>query len=277
LKKKTGLPLQLQIHTDFLSPYFKKESLMNKLRARLAKFLVRRADGVRVVSERIKKSLEINISDLALNINVLPIFVDIGKMDNAPAKEDLRAKYPQFDFIILMASRLTREKNIGMAINAFVKIAESRPGIGLVIVGEGPEEKSLKFKVRSLKLEKNIFLEPWTNDLISYYKTADVFLLTSDYEGYGLTIVEAMACGLPIITTDVGCAGEIIKDKENGLIIPVKDEQALVNAVFKLVNDLELRNAVSNNAKQAVARFASNEKTLELYKKLSEEILTRKE
>ena len=79
----------------------------------------------------------------------------------------------------------------------------------LLIVGSGPEEGSLKCKVESLKLVEQIKFEPWSNDLPSYYKTADLFLLTSFYEGYGMTLVEANACGCPIVATDVGVAQEL--------------------------------------------------------------------
>ena len=62
-------------------------------------------------------------------------------------------------------------------------------------------------------------MEPWTDDPFSYYKTADLFLLTSNYEGYGMAVVEAMAAGCPVIMTDVGLAGEVLIDKKDGLVV----------------------------------------------------------
>src|SRR3989344_7254505 len=120
LKKRFGIPLQFQIHTDFLSPYFWRESLKNKIRVLLAHFLLPRADGVRVVSERIKNQLETKNYKLKTDPVVLPIFVNIESIRSTIITTDLHQKYPQFDFIILMASRLTREKNIGMAICAML-------------------------------------------------------------------------------------------------------------------------------------------------------------
>ncbi len=198
--------LQLQIHTDFLSPYFKKESLKNKIRVYLAKYLLSKADYIRAVSEKIKESLKAKNYKLKAIIRVLPIFVDVKKIRDAEIKMNLHKKYPQFDFIILMASRLTREKNIPLAINAMLEVIKKYPKTGLVIVGEGEENKNLKSI--SYKLQANIVFEDWTDDITSYYKTADLFLLTSDYEGYGRTIIEALSVGLPVVSTDVGCAGE---------------------------------------------------------------------
>src|SRR3989344_3744713 len=185
LKRKYKLPLQLQIHTDIFNPYFYRESLKNKLRVWLAKFLLPLSDGIRVVSERIKQSLITQLPNYRLPIIVLPIFVDIKKIQSAKIKMDLRQKYPDYDFRILMASRLTKEKNIGLAIEAMTEVAIKYPKALLVVVGEGSEAEKLKVKSEKLKVADNVKFEPWTDDLASYYKTADIFLLTSNYEGYG--------------------------------------------------------------------------------------------
>ena len=210
------IPLQLQVHTDFLSKYFWQESLLNKIRVLMAKFLIPKADCVRAVSERIKKSLGKGI--------VLPIFVDAEKIKNAPIRTDLRAKYPQFDFIILMASRLTKEKNIGLAIEAMKEVIKKYPKTGLIIVGEGPEKK---------KDTANIIFESWSDDLASYYKTANLFLLTSNYEGYGRTLVEAAVASCKLISSDVGIA-EAILEKEN--IFEPGDKKSLEEKIISAIN-----------------------------------------
>ncbi|MBI3046100.1 MAG: glycosyltransferase family 4 protein [Candidatus Harrisonbacteria bacterium] len=242
LKLRYKLPLQFQIHTDVFSPYFKNESLLNRLRVLLAKFLLPRADGIRVVSERIKQSLKAKSLKLKAEPVVLPIFVDIKKIQSAKVKTDLHNKYPEHDFIILMASRLTKEKNIGMAIEAFNRIRNQESGIRnllLLIVGDGPELKSYKLLVKSYKLENNVQFESVVDSqtLFSYYKTADLFLLTSNYEGYGRTVVEAMAAGLPVVMTDVGIAGELLIDDLDGKVVPIGDQKALAKAILELMEN----------------------------------------
>lgn len=236
ISKKTKTKLQLQIHTDFLSPYFSGESFLNKIRIMIAKFLLPKADGIRVVSERITSSLKANKYKLKAVPFALPIFVDIEKIRKTIPTVDLHKKYPQFDFIFLMASRLTREKNIEVAIDAMKEVVKKYPKTGLVIVGSGPEENNLKLKAKSYKLTANIIFEPWQSDLISYYKTADAFLLTSKYEGFGMTLVEAIASDCPIISTDVGCALEIVKDTKNGLVVSVGDTTAFAEAMAGVVS-----------------------------------------
>lgn len=227
--------LHVQVHTDFVSPHFAQGSFMNRIRVPLAKFLIRRADAVRVVSERIKDSLSTFDSRLS-TAAVLPIFVDTERIICTPIQVSLKGKYPQFEKHILMASRWTPEKNIGLAIRAMGYIVKNHPRTGLVIVGSGPEGASLKELTRALGVEKNISFEGWRDDLVSYYKTADLFLLTSNYEGYGMTVVEALAAGCPVLMTDVGCAGEVVHDGNNGLVVPVGDLSALMHALEQILS-----------------------------------------
>tara|TARA_B100000315_G_scaffold250900_1_gene284666 strand:- start:2794 stop:3861 length:1068 start_codon:yes stop_codon:yes gene_type:complete len=263
--RKKRAKLQLQIHTDFMSKYFRGESFKNRIRIWIAKWLLPKADSIRVVSERIKRSLSRVVRDMS-KVVVLPIFVDIASIKNTKAKIDLHAKYPQFDFVILMASRIEKEKNIELAINAMREIIKSHPKIGLVITGKGALEKELKSKVSRLGLSNNIVFEGWVNDLAPYYKTADVFLNTSDYEGYGRTLISAAAAGCPIITTDVGLVGEII-NKDNCLVIPVGDLKALEDSILKLRTDDDLRNDLSRRAQESVLSVQKNKtKYLEKYK-----------
>ncbi len=224
--------LQLQIHTDFLSPYFKKESQKNKIRVQIAKRLLKKADGIRVVSESIKNSL-LNSKFITHNsqILVLPIFVDVQKIKDAQIKISLREKYSQFDFIILMASRLTKEKNITLAIRALKNIIAKYPKTGLVLAGDGPKREDLEREVRELNLDENIKIEGWSMDLASYYKTADLFLLTSDYEGYGRTIIESLAAGTPVVSTDVGCA------KEAGAILTEHDSEDIAKKIIDFIEN----------------------------------------
>ncbi|MDP2696260.1 MAG: glycosyltransferase family 4 protein [bacterium] len=243
LKKRFKTPLQLQIHTDFLSPYFWQESVKNKIRVLLAKWLVKKADCIRVVSERIKGSLISQFPNFPISrIIVLPIFIDVDKIRTASVKTDLRKKYPGYDFIILMASRLTKEKNIKMAIASFENAKHQMSPVKnplLLIVGDGPKKRRLDPLVVRYSLGNNVKFEPWTDDLASYYKTADLFLLTSNYEGYGRTIIEALAADCPVISTDVGIAKEFIDGNHFGIIIAPNDMRALVGGLQKMAGHKE--------------------------------------
>ena len=109
-----------------------------------------------------------------------------------------------------MASRLEVEKNIDLAIKAFKEVVQKIPKAGLIIVGKGSEQGRLEALCLRLSLKQSVVFEPWADKqtLASYYKTADLFLNTSLFEGYGMTFVEAKAAGCKIVSTDVGIAPE---------------------------------------------------------------------
>ncbi len=239
LKKKFNLPLQIQIHTDFLSPYF-RNSFLNYIRVFISKFTIPKADYVRVVSSSVEDSLR-KIST-KVKIQILPVFVDIPRIMNFQPKKDIKKDFPQFKFSIFMASRLTKEKRIDTALKAFRKVVDVHTEAGLIISGSGKEEGNLKSLVKSLGLTKNVIFTGWNDGLISYYKTADIFLLTSQYEGYGMTLVEAGASGCPIVTTKVGLAKtDLFKNGANSFVCSVWDVNCLSESILKLISNPNLR------------------------------------
>ena len=206
LKKQfKNIQLEIQVHTDIGSPNF-TYSLGNKIRKMLALNYIPKADSIRVVSNRIKDYL-IKTLKSSMDIIVKPISVNVEWIKSAPITFDLHKKYPQFTKIVFMASRLEREKDIALAIKAWPEVIKKIPMAGLLIVGSGSEEIKLKSLAGSCN---NIIFESWANKetLASYYKTADLLLSTSLYEGYGLTFIEAKAVGCKIVSTDVGIARE---------------------------------------------------------------------
>ncbi len=238
LARIVGAKLELQIHTDIGNNYFQHESFKNRVRYFLAKRLLPKADHIRVVSNRVRLYLVEKLKVENSKIEVRPIFIDVEKIKNSPITLNLHQKYPQFDKIILMASRLTREKNIGLAIEAIrdanlrIHTNDTNKKILLLIVGSGPEEKKLKLLASSFQLSENIIFENWVDQetLYSYYKTCDLFLVTSFYEGYGMTLVEAQAAGCKIVATDVGVAREI-----GAHIVSINDPQAVAENIVKLL------------------------------------------
>ncbi|MBU6142077.1 glycosyltransferase [Patescibacteria group bacterium] len=277
LRSRFHIPLQLQVHTDIFSPFFAAESFKNRVRVMLARFLLRRADGIRVVSERIKRSLLTFDVRLSTKVAVLPIFVDVKKIQQAKIKVDLHQKYPEYGKIVLMASRLTKEKHIGLAIEAVKILNRSLDGESnmlLVIVGDGPEKEPLGSMVAAAGLGKHVVFEPWTLDMASYYRTADSFVLTSDYEGYGRTVIEAMAAGLPVIMTDVGIAGELFVDGLDGIVTPVGDAGAVAEALWVMLGDAGLREGFITQSLKITESLGGKKEYLQAYRAALEACVT---
>ncbi len=233
------LPLQLQLHTDIFSPFF-TNSFLNKVRMRIASFVIPRAQGIRVVSKRLAELIQKKFN-LKYLPDVLSVRVDVSALETKPISSDVRLRYPQFSFIVFMASRLTPEKNIETGLAAFKRFLVEVPQAGLLIAGEGPERKFLEKYAQKLGIEKSVVFLGWQEDLVPYYKSSNVYLLTSVFEGYGMTLIEAAACGTPIVTTCVGIADGLCTDGLNSFVCPVENVECFVHGLKELASNNGLR------------------------------------
>lgn len=249
LKRKLGIKLEVQVHGDFFNGYYKKQWL----KLCLAKFILKRADKIRVVGERIKQNL-IKFNKIDENkIEVRPVVVDVEKIRNYQPKVDLRQKYPGYEKIFLVLGRLDPVKNIEWLVDIFVEVVRQKNKYLLLVVGGGIEEPRLKLQVASYKLQSNIHFALWTDDPISYLKAADCLLFPSLSEGYGLVAMEAQAAGCPVIMNDVGVANYELKLSEKAdprtvplesgssawvKILPINDKEAWIKAILEVYREI---------------------------------------
>jgi glycosyltransferase involved in cell wall biosynthesis len=195
------VPLHVQVHTDLASPAFVRHSVLNRLRRACGWFVLRRASRTRVILERTKDALRAR--GIPTPITVLPIFVDTERLVRIP-----RVKHPRFKIALLCIGRLEKEKRLSLAIDALHAAREAGHDAGLTFVGSGIEERSLRADARRRGLEHFVDFAGWHDDIMPYLSAADILLVTSKYEGYGMAIIEALAAGVPVLSTDVGVARE---------------------------------------------------------------------
>ena len=138
--------------------------------------------------------------------------------------------------------RLEKQKNLPMLVRAFCEFRRSHPDYTLEIYGDGSERESLFALARSLGIDESVSILPGRPDVHEVVRDAAMFVQPSNYEGLSNSMLEAMAIGLPVICTDCPCGGArmVIKDGENGLLVPVGDEVALVRAMLRVADDLQL-------------------------------------
>lgn len=262
LKLGYGCRLQLQVHTDFRNAYFRRESLKNMVRTWIARMILPRADCVRVVSERVRHSIESFVR--ASRIAVLPIYEPAISEQSRPRAQG------GISFVFVVASRLTREKNVHMALDAFADIVTKRPEAKLIIAGDGPERTHLEVRASIPALREHVKFIGWQADLAETFRLADCYLLPSNYEGYGRTVMQAMAAGVPIIMTDVGVAGELVRHEETGLVVPVGDRTAFAGAMMRMMHEAELREQVARKAQEIIRALPLREEYLAAYRHLWE-------
>jgi glycosyltransferase involved in cell wall biosynthesis len=151
IKLFCGLPLQVQIHTDLMHKYFRQSSVLNRIRFFVAEFILRDADRVRVVSERIKKS----ISHFSQNVDVLPIKMEIKE----GFEEEIKKPFP---FTLLMVCRLEKEKNIETVLQAIKNL--NNENIGLCVVGDGSQKAYLEKMAKNMDISEKIIFVGWQNN-----------------------------------------------------------------------------------------------------------------
>lgn len=151
---------------------------------------------------------------------------------------------------IVSAGRLHVQKNQKLLISAFAKLSPLFPEYKLTIYGEGGLAQELKQHARDLGVEEKVALPGNVTDLLTRIRKAAVFALPSDFEGMPNVLIEAMATGLPCVSTDCPCGGprELIEDGKNGYLMPVGDEAALVKILTELLSDEASAARVGENA-----------------------------
>ncbi len=162
--------------------------------------------------------------------------------------------------IIVSVGRLTEQKNQKMLISAFSKLDKKFEDYKLVIYGEGELRKQLEEQIQELHLESRVFLPGETDNIKEKIYKSSLFVLSSDYEGMPNALMEAMALGLPCISTDCPCGGPkfLIKNGHNGLLTSVKNEEELVEKINEVLNDKELSKKIGNNANEISKELNSN-------------------
>lgn len=175
------------------------------------------------------------------------------------SKEEARKKIGISGWIIVSIGRLVPWKGFRMLIKIMPRLLELNSFSRLVIMGDGPEQRSLATMVKNLGLQGKVFLvgKKKPDDVALYLAAADLFVLNTGYEGFSHQILEAMIAGVPIVTTSAGGNREIIKQGENGFMVKYNDEFNLFEAIQTLMKDKELCAQFSARGKQTAARFSA--------------------
>lgn len=157
---------------------------------------------------------------------------------------------------VVTAGRLSKSKDHATLIKAFALLAPKYPDYTFKIYGGGELEQQLREQIQTLHMESRILLMGETAGVEEHIKKAAVFVLSSTNEGLPNALMEAMAMGMPVVSTDCPCGGPrtLIQDGENGLLVPVGDETAMAAAIGLLLDDSTFAANLGNNARQLTER-----------------------
>lgn len=222
--------------------YLGKIGLAGQIVERIAAMLSSRAIAV---SEATRKEL-IKIGVKERNITVIPNGVDIQAIEQIPPANN--------SVDILYAGRLIKEKGVHILVKALDILRKKKPDISCLIIGDGPERKNLEKLTRELKLQSNIHFAGFLKnqkELIAQMKSAKIFVLPSVREGFGIVVIEANACGVPVITTNHprNAAKDLVIQNENGLLFEGTC-QDLAEKITKVLSKNNWKNACKKQSQK---------------------------
>ena len=173
----------------------------------------------------------------AARVSVLPN--PSPRLPELPPRDELRARLGMDGPTLAFAGRLTAQKSLGDALAAVAANA----GVSLLIAGDGDERSALERRTAELGLERRVrFLGPQPREqVLELFRAADATILSSSWENFPHTVVEALAVGTPVLATSVGGVAEVVRDGENGLLVAPGDAEALAAAVGRYLADAALR------------------------------------
>lgn len=270
LNSKTKCKKILECHVD-KSNFLGKERdkflfrILDKYRKRKRELNILKWDKFIVLTEEGKEEWirERNINNIKIIPNSLPFYPDeISSCKNKT---------------IISVGRLVEQKGYNDLIEVWNKLFQKYPDWKLEIYGEGPLKKELQEKIDTLGMTSSLLLKGVDKNIMDKYLKSSIYVMSSRYEGFGMVLVEAMACGLPVISFDCPCGPkDIIKDGEDGFLIRNRDLNEMANKLEFLIQNEEKRKNMGKKAHQNIARY-SKDKVMLQWKNLFEELVDKKE
>lgn len=210
-----------------------------------------------------------------LHAPIIPNGIPVEEYAPDPRRRLLWRQHHQIEqeaIVFVSVGRLVPLKNHALLLRAFAKV-QSPQRLYLLLVGEGELEDTLRQQICQLNLQDRVRLLGVRADIPDILNASDVFVLSSKWEGNPMSVQEAMASGLPVVSTAVGGVPELVQDEVSGFLVPSEDESALANALQRLANTPNLRQQMGASALSYAKTHFDIQQTVRLYEKLYQHIL----
>jgi N-acetyl-alpha-D-glucosaminyl L-malate synthase BshA len=235
-------------------------------------FSINQSDAITAVSDNLRKETLENF-EIKKEISVIHNFVDITRFSVKPMDAFKKAIAPNGEKIILHASNFRKVKRIADVIYTFNKIKKSIPS-KLLLVGDGPERHMAEDLCRELGIiEETRFLGK-QQDMEDIYAIADLFLLPSEHESFGLAALEAMAAGTPVVATNAGGIPEIVTHGKNGYLSGIGDVEQMSHQTISILSNYQVLNTFSEEARKQAESFDIH-KIVPKYEELYQQVLKK--
>ncbi len=226
---------------------------------RVLNFFYSKADVIICVSKGVVKDLIENFGIQKDKLVVIYNPFDSKNIDKIKNEEIHDAWFKNNNPKIIAVGSLDKRKGHDYLLRAFKIVRENEINANLIILGEGKERDNIKNLAKDLKIEDHVMLPGFKENPYKYLKNSSVFVLSSIYEGFANVLVEAMVCSVPVIATRCPSGPEeIITDGVNGLLVPIKDEKALAEAMIDLLKDKNKSERLAKEGRKRAEDFEVN-------------------
>ena len=237
--------------------------------------LTKRARRVICVSEAVRLSFVRAFPELADRFVTLPNGIRMQDYEKLPPRHECRARFhlAPGERLIGTVGRMSPVKNHKLLIEAFSRVREKAPGVNLAIIGEGELRAKLGDYAADLGVSESVSLVKETKLIDHFYGALDVFVLSSDSDGMPLTLLEALASGVPVVATEVGGIPEVVESGATGYLVPKGSAEFLAKRIVELLQDPAKAQAMAIAGRAMVRERFPAEKMVAGIEKIYDEVL----
>jgi L-malate glycosyltransferase len=238
----------------------------------LMKFSIESSDAVTAVSKYLRDET-IGNYDVEKEIEVIPNFIDTEAFRPIDSKNLKRLLAPNGEKLLVHTSNFREVKRVKDTILALKIILDRGVKAKLLLIGDGPDRGECQALARELGIWQQTRFLGKQSELASVLSASDVFLMPSGNESFGLSALEAMACGLPVVSSDAGGLPELNIDGETGFVVPIADTEALAERTIQLLTDRKLYARVAKAAYNRATKEFAKERIVPIYEAVYEQVL----
>jgi len=240
----------------------------------ITRFGIEQSDGVTAVSQYLSQATGEAFG--VCNIRVIPNFINGSDYARHP-DNGLRARFaPSGEKILIHVSNFRPLKRAPDCVEIFARIADRVPS-KLIMVGDGPDRGRVEWVVGKHRLHGRVHCVGKQSNIADYLSIADLLLLPSELEAFGLAALEAMACEVPVIASRVGGLPEVVEDGVTGFLLDCGDTEGMARAALRVLESDELRADMGRRARASALNRFSSEKIIPMYEDYYREVLGRRE
>lgn len=237
-------------------------------------YSINASDGVTAVSNFLRQETY-DAFDIEVPIKVIPNFIDTEHFRRLEKEHFRSAICAPGQKVVVHVSNFRRVKNVSHVVEVFHRILQEGISAKLLLVGDGPDRSNVEQLTRDLGIQRAVRFLGKQDPVQEILSIADLFLLTSGSESFGLAPLEAMACGVPVVCSDVGGLPELVEGSEAGFLCPLGDIQAFAKACIKVLTDDSLHAEMAQHAREYAVRHYDTHSIVAQYEEYYEEIIAR--